>query len=130
MADEIVPSFYVPGPLSPDELAKALRTAHMLARTDTDHDVFSLLDVLVQDHHPELGRDGCYQVARAVMRFLTGIGALETREPVRAWHLWHMRNRDAERSGMTLERALADTVRQFDRASASPGLEPARLHAR
>lgn len=67
MADESVTSFYVPGPLPPDELAEVLRTAHMLARSDTDHDVFSLLDVLVEEHHRELGRDGCYQVARAVM---------------------------------------------------------------
>lgn len=116
MADENAPNFYVPGPLSPGDLANVLRTAHMLAHSDKDHDVFSLLDVLAEDHHRELGPDGCHQVARAVMRFLTGIGALETREPVRAWHLWHMRNRDPERSGMTLERALAETVRQFDPA--------------
>jgi hypothetical protein len=114
MADESAPNFYVPGPLSPDDLAGVLRTAHMLARTDIRHDVFSLLDVLVHDHYRDLGRDGCYQVARAVMRFLTGVGALETREPVRAWHLWHMRNREPELSGKTLERALAQTVRQFD----------------
>lgn len=128
MADEITPSFYVPGPLSPDELAEVLRTAHVLARSDKDHDVFSLLDVLVEDHHRELGPDGCHQVARAVMRFLTGIGALETREPVRAWHLWHTRNRDSDRSGMTLERALAETVRQFDPASTVRvfGVKPTR----
>lgn len=114
--DATKPSFYVAGPLSPEELADVLRAALALVRGDADHDVFTLLDVLAQDTYPGMSRDACYQVARAVLKFLTGIGADETREPVLALHLWHRRNLDAALSGMTLERALAETVHQFDGA--------------
>jgi hypothetical protein len=117
--NETVPSFYVSGPLSPEELVEVLRTALVLVREDSDHDVFTLLDVLAEDHYPEMSRDATYQVARAVLKFLTGIAADETREPVLALHLWHRRNLDAAFSGTTLERALAETVQQFDSISGS-----------
>jgi hypothetical protein len=112
--DEPTPNFYVPGPLNPDELADALRATLALARADKDHDVFTLLDVLAQDGYPGMDRGASYQVARAVLKFLTGIGALETREPVLALHHWHQRNLGAGGAGMPLERALEETVRQFD----------------
>lgn len=114
ITDETSPNFYVPGPLNPEELADALRAALALVRADQDHDVFTLLDVLVEDCYPDMSHDASYQVARAVLKFLTGIGASETREPILALHLWHKRNRGAASSGMTLERAFAETVRQFD----------------
>jgi hypothetical protein len=117
--DETVPKFYVSGPLIAEELADVLRTALALVRGDRDHDVFTLLDVLAEDHYPAMSRDASYQVARAVLKFLTGIGADETREPVLALHLWHRRNLDAALSGMTLERALAEIVRQIGSTSAS-----------
>jgi hypothetical protein len=112
-ADGTAPNFHVPGPLSPDELADVLRAALIMVRADEDHDVFTLLDVLAQDRFPGLSRDACYQVARAVLRFLTGAAALETREPVLALHLWHRRHVDAAGPGLTLERALDETVKEL-----------------
>lgn len=117
--DETAPSFYVSGPLNPEELAEVLRAALSLVREDQDRDVFTLLDVLAVDQYPDMSRDVCHQVARAVLKFLTGIAASTTREPVLALHLWHRRNFDAVTSGTpSLEWALAETVRQFDNPSA------------
>ncbi|HWG23600.1 hypothetical protein, partial [Actinospica sp.] len=112
--DETTPNYYAPGPLNPDELADVLRTAYALLREDKDHDVFTLLDVLAADRYPGMDRDASYQVARAVLKFLVGIGASETREPILALHLWHRRNLDPGSSIVPLEWALAGTVRQFD----------------
>ncbi len=97
-----------------DELADVLRTALDMVRADKGHDVFTLLDVLAQDRFPGMSRDACYQVARAVLRYLAGAEAMEAREPVPALHLWHLRHRDAVKSEMTSERALAETVGQVD----------------
>jgi hypothetical protein len=115
--DETPPNYYVPGPLNPEELADALRSALELIREDTDHDVFTLLDVLAEDRYPGMSRDASYQVARAVLKFLVGIGAGETREPVLALHLWHRRNLDPAQSIVPLEWALIGTVKQFDGSS-------------
>jgi hypothetical protein len=112
--DATTPDFHVPGPLGPEELADVLRTALVMVRADRGHDVFTLLDVLSEDRFPGMSRDACYQVARAVLKFLAGVEALETREPVLALHLWHLRQLDGAKSGMTLERALAETVGQVD----------------
>jgi hypothetical protein len=113
-ADGTTPDFHVPGPLNPEELADVLRTALVMVRADKGHDVFTLLDVLAQDRFPGMNRDACYQVARTVLKYLTGAEAMEAREPVLALHLWHLRHRDAVKSEMTLERALAETARQVD----------------
>lgn len=83
---------------------------------DRGHDVFTCFDVLIQDHLRELSPEACYQVARTVLKHLTGIGALETREPITALHRWHQRNRSPVGAGTltsTLERAFRDTVRTF-----------------
>src|SRR6266700_3225125 len=69
-----------------DELADVLRTALDMVRADKGHDVFTLLDVLAQDRFPGMSRDACYQVARAVLRYLAGAEAMEAREPVLALH--------------------------------------------
>ena len=115
--DETPPNYYVPGPLNPEELAAALRSAVELVREDPEHDVFTLLDVLAEDRYPGMSREASHQVARAVLKFLVGIGASETREPVLALHLWHRRNLDPARSVAPLEWALTGTVKQFDGAS-------------
>lgn len=113
--DETAPTFYVAGPMNPEELADVLRDALSLVREDRGRDVFTLLDVLAVDRVPDMTRDACHQVARTVLNFLIGIAASETREPVMALHLWHRRNFDATTSGTpSLEWALAETVRQFD----------------
>ena len=114
--NETAPNFYVSGPLDPEELAEVLRGALCLVREDHDRDVFTLLDALAVDRFTDMSRDACHQVARAVLKFLTGIAASETREPVLALHRWHRRNLDVVTSGTTsLEWAFAETVRQFDR---------------
>ena len=115
--DETPPNYYVPGPLNLEELAAALRSALELVREDPDHDVFTLLDVLAEDRYPGMSREASYQVARSVLKFLVGIGASETREPILALHLWHRRNLDPTKSVVPLAWALTGTVKQFDSVS-------------
>lgn len=112
-ANEHVPIAYVPGPLTPAELLEVLQLSVRVLHSDRGHDVFTFFDVLVQDHLRDLSPEACSQVARAVLHHLTGIGALEVREPLRSLHTWQRRNRDGNRPGVVLERAFADTVRAF-----------------
>ncbi|WP_034266731.1 hypothetical protein [Actinospica robiniae] len=122
-ADETIPTAYVPGPLTPAELVDVLSTSVQVLHSDRGHDVFTYFDILIQDHLRALSPEACYQVARAVLKHLTGIGALETQEPIRALHRWHHRNRSTSGSVMTLERAFTETLKAFqggllDRAAA------------
>jgi hypothetical protein len=119
-ADEVVPNAYVPGPLTPAELVDVLGTSVRVLHSDRGHDVFTYFDILIQDHLRELSPEACYQVARTVLKHLTGIGALETKEPIRALHRWHQRNRNPAGSvttTSTLERAFRDTLRTFENSS-------------
>jgi hypothetical protein len=124
-SNESAPAAYVPGPLTPSELLEVLRLSVRVLRSDAGHDVFTLFDVLIQDYLRDLSPESCIQAARAVLHHLTGIGALEVREPLRALHTWQRRNRDGERPGVVLERAFADTVRTFGN-----GPSPARIMSR
>lgn len=112
-SNDSAPVGYVPGPLTPAGLSEVLRLSVRVLRGDAGHDVFTFFDVLVQDHRRDLSPEACSQVARAVLHHLTGIGALEVREPLRALHTWQRRNREGQRPGVVLERAFADTVRTF-----------------
>jgi hypothetical protein len=112
-SNEPVPAAYVPGPLAPSELLEMLQLSVLVLHSDAGHDVFTLFDVLVQDHRHDLSPEVCSQMARAVLHHLVGIGALEVREPLRALHAWQRRNRDGQRPGVVLERAFTDTVRPF-----------------
>lgn len=49
-----------------------------------------------------------------MLRYLAEAEEMEAREPVPALHLWHLRHREAVKSEMTLERALAETAGQVD----------------
>jgi hypothetical protein len=101
------PGFYVPGPLNPGPLASALRTAYATATSDPGHDVFTLFDVMNEDHQAGLDRDQCAQVARAVLHMLMGIGALEMNDPIYALQYWQVKNRG---TGSTLRWAIGETV--------------------
>lgn len=101
------PGYYVPGPLSPRALASALRTAYTTATSDPGHDVFTLFDVMNEDHHADLDRDQCAQVARAVLHMLMGIGALATNDPIHALQHWQVKNQG---TGSTLRWAVGETV--------------------
>jgi hypothetical protein len=89
----VAPAFYVPGPFSLDELAAALALAHTVAIGDYRHDIQAVFDVMNAEHGAGLDRDQCGQVARGVLHFLCGIGALDTRDTIRALHTWHLKNR-------------------------------------
>lgn len=104
---ENAPGFYVPGPLNPGALASALRTAYATATSDPGHDVFTLFDVMNEDHQADLDRDQCAQVARTVLHMLMGIGALEMNDPIYALQYWQVKNRG---TGSTLRWAIGETV--------------------
>lgn len=118
-SNESVPAAYVPGPLTPADLLEVLQLSVRVLHSDHGHDVFTFFDVLLQDHRRDLSPDACSQVARAVLHHLTGIAALEVREPLRSLHTWQRRNRDGNRPGAVLERAFADTVRTFGNGPAA-----------
>lgn len=85
--------FYVPGPLGPDALADALRAVHaQLFIALQTHDVYSAL--YDADRVEETGylMAEFEQIARAVLAALFGIGALETRDPMRALQTWQAKN--------------------------------------
>jgi hypothetical protein len=100
------PAFYVEGPLAPDSLAAALRLAYTTAASDRDHDVYTLIDVMNEDHHADLEWRQFAQVARAVLYVLLGIGALEVHDPLDALQRWQARNRGVT----TLQWAIGETV--------------------
>jgi hypothetical protein len=101
------PGYYVPGPLNPGALGSALRTAYTTATSDPGHDVFTLFDVMNEDHQAGLDRDQCAQVARAVLHMLMGIGALDMNDPIYALQYWQVKNRG---TGSTLRWAIGETV--------------------
>lgn len=106
----ITPGFHIPGPFDPDELAGALRLAHAVAIRDYGHDIQTVFDVITEDYGVDLSQDQCVQVARAVLYFLCGIGALDTRDSIRALHSWHLTNR---REQDVLAWAIAETLREL-----------------
>ncbi|WP_034261991.1 hypothetical protein [Actinospica robiniae] len=103
----VTPHFYIPGPFDPDELAGALTLAHTVVIRDPGHDIQAVFDVMNEDYSVDLTQDQCGQVARAVLYFLCGIGALDTRDAIRALHKWHLRNR---RKQDVLAWAIAETL--------------------
>lgn len=60
-------------PLSPEQLAQALGDAAHVARGDRNHDLLTALDVLAQDHRPDLrGPWVQQQLAYAVVDHIRG----------------------------------------------------------
>lgn len=88
--------FYVSGPLGPDALADALRAVHaQLFVAMQSHDVYSALYDADRVEGTGYLMPEFEQIARAVLSALFGIGALETRDPVRALQKWQQRNADS-----------------------------------
>lgn len=100
------PAFYVKGPLAPDALAAALRLAYSTVASDSSHDVYTLIDVMNEEHHADLDWHQVAQVARAVLYVLVGIGALEMRDPLDALQYWKVKNQGSA----TLRWAIGETV--------------------
>lgn len=94
--------------LTDEQLADALRVAADVARGDRQHDLMTALDVLAQDHRPELRGVGIqHQLAYAVALFADP--AAYGRRPVEVADDW------CRRHGKGLDvmlRAAADSVEQ------------------
>lgn len=89
-------AFYVPGPLGPDALADALRAVHVQLFIGLgNHDVYSALYDADRVEQTGYLMAEFEQIARAVLAALSGIGALETRDPVRALQIWQAKNTDS-----------------------------------
>ena len=100
----------IPGPFGEDELADALRLAHTVAIRDRGHDIQAVFAVMNEDCGTDLSQDQCTQIARAVLYFLCGIGALDTQDTISALNRWHLKNR---RRQDVLAWAIAETLRRL-----------------
>jgi hypothetical protein len=108
------PASYVPGPFNPNELATALALAHTVATDDYGHDIQAVFDIMNAHHSAGLDQDQRKQIARAVLHFLCGIGALDTRDTIRALNVWHLKNHH-KRS--VLAWAITETLQNLRPAS-------------
>lgn len=107
-------AFYIPGPFNPDELLAALALAHTVTIGDYGHDIQAVFDVMNAHYDAGLDQDQRKQIARAVLHFLCGIGALDTRDTIRALNVWHLKNR---RKRGVLAWAITETLQNLRSAS-------------
>jgi hypothetical protein len=90
---EIVSAYYVTGPYTLPELIASLNLAHGVAAADVSRDILGVFHAVAVRHGVHMDDQQREQVARAVLRFIYGIGARSARHPIESLHTWHSHER-------------------------------------